>query len=865
MASKNEQRKIQIIADGTQVNATFNDMAGAAKLLQNQLRKLPPESEEFAKKSEQLKGVKSRMNEVKGEVFGVEKAQKELNGELMNMIPFGSEIQGIAGKFGQWTGILKNVSGGFGMLSKAIIGTGFGALVIVLGLIINYLMNTQDGIDKVTAVTRPLTAIFDRLIGVLQVLGGKLFKQLADAVKNPRQAFQDFVDFLEQNLMNRLKSVGVGFEALQMIMNGDIIDGAKRLGDAMIQAGTGVEDGMNKLGEAAKNTRDWVNDSIDYGTQLDQLHKKIEKDEIDMIRRRKELELVAKQQNFIVEDETKSYEERREAAAKALAAQEELEQMLIEHMDDKIRLKNLEHQANDTLRADDKELAEMESQRAEMAASVVEMRTTMRNKLNVVNKQEAAEHKKMLDEKAKAEDENQKRIAKLREEYAKASLEAEHAVEDLRIAVMEEGTAKKLAKLELDTQRELEAMEIKRNQLLENEALTLQERQRVIDEFNEMQRLKEEEAEAERKELEEAKREEALAEKLTKLGEEQEMEALQLEEAYINAVDKEFEQKQKLLEINREYAAQRLALLEASGKGETLEAQKLKNSILSIEKEISDGKIDHAKRTEDAKKELREVGHSSAKDMLALGLELLSEESQGRKNFVSAMKALEVGRVITDGISEVQAIWKNSNANAMNILFPGSGAIMAAVQTAAAVARTGMAVNKIRSTQYATGGGTGSGNLIDMAFNNGAWEMPGGQRTNWVGSYAKGGPINSPSFGVIGEAGAEWVSPNWMLKSPKYANIIGYLESERRKGRAFAEGGSTASTLTIPQNSGASADLQQQLQMMEQAQEQTELLREILSTVGEWPTKLRVLNDPRETRDALNVINDIEADSRISR
>ena len=73
MASNTEQRKIKIIADGSQVNATFNDMTAAAKLLQNQLKKLPPESAEFAKKSEQLKGVKKNINDLKGDVYGTEK------------------------------------------------------------------------------------------------------------------------------------------------------------------------------------------------------------------------------------------------------------------------------------------------------------------------------------------------------------------------------------------------------------------------------------------------------------------------------------------------------------------------------------------------------------------------------------------------------------------------------------------------------------------------------------------------------------------------------------------------------------------------------------------------------------------------
>jgi hypothetical protein len=42
---------------------------------------------------------------------------------------------------------------------------------------------------------------------------------------------------------------------------------------------------------------------------------------------------------------------------------------------------------------------------------------------------------------------------------------------------------------------------------------------------------------------------------------------------------------------------------------------------------------------------------------------------------------------------------------------------------------------------------------------------------------------------VAGEAGREWIAPNWMLQNPRTANIIGMLESARRDRRAFASGG----------------------------------------------------------------------------
>jgi hypothetical protein len=148
----------------------------------------------------------------------------------------------------------------------------------------------------------------------------------------------------------------------------------------------------------------------------------------------------------------------------------------------------------------------------------------------------------------------------------------------------------------------------------------------------------------------------------------------------------------------------------------------------------------------------------------------------------------------------------------------------------------------------------------------GSWNMPNGQSAKDVGSFAGGGHVGSASFGVIGEAGSEWVGPNWMMRSPKYANIFGYLEAERRRATPFAVGGVTASApMQLPSTAGGTPDLQQMLSMIEQFGEMNLKLDAIASILEQWPSKLRVYNDPRDIMDGVRVLNEIEADSRINR
>src|SRR5690606_22877755 len=109
---------------------------------------------------------------------------------LAEMNPFNVSISVFIQNAQKAGGVLPLLSNGFkavatgisGMTKAAIafIATPIGAVIaavgLVLGAIINYLKSTQAGMDAVTKVTRPLTAIFESLVGVLQDVVKWLFE-----------------------------------------------------------------------------------------------------------------------------------------------------------------------------------------------------------------------------------------------------------------------------------------------------------------------------------------------------------------------------------------------------------------------------------------------------------------------------------------------------------------------------------------------------------------------------------------------------------------------------------------------------------------------------------------------------------------
>ncbi len=862
MASKTEQRKIQIIADGTSVNASMQEMQKASRLLWQEMSKLPANSEEFVKKSQQFQEVKKRLDDTKTAANGTQKSLNELTNEALQMSPIGGIINMITGAFGKARMAVNLVTTSFHTLKGAIIATGLGALIVVLGLLINYFTSTQDGIDKVNRVLEPMRVLVQRLKGVFQQLGGYLAGSFTQAINNPKKAFQSFVDFIQTNFMNRIKAVGVAFEGVQKIISGDIIGGLKTLGDSMIQATTGVTGGTDKMNNAFKATSGFISDSVKQGQLLADMNVKIEQSEIELTTARSELNKKYQDAMEIAKDATKSEQERREAARLAQAAENELLDKEQQFMDQKIERKKLEQSFNDTSREGYQELAQLEAERTQFEIDASKRRTKARSLENTIVKEIHAENQKRSDEARKKEEENSKKIAQLREQYLKAALDVERSIEDVRIALMDEGLAKKQAKLQVDLEREIQALEEKRKKILENETLTGEERQKIIDQFKELEDLKRQENAKKLQDAADKDREEAIKKQLSDAAEDEERELLILENSTIGAIDAEMRKKEALLEIQREYAAEKLAILEAAGEGESIQALKLKNVIKKIDQEVADNKIAEAQRAEDFKNQIQQLGFENARSWMQLGLELLGKESAGRKAFANTLKAVEIGQVVMNGIREVQAIWAGAAT-----LGPIAGPIVGGLQTGVAVARSAMAINKIRTTQYATGGATGSGKVINMIMGlNGTWYMPNGQSARNVGTFAKGGPVGSASFGVIGEAGAEWVGPNWMLRSPKYANIFGYLEAERRKATPFATGGMTgAPQPQLPQNSSATADLQQFMAMIEQFGEMKMVMEDIRDLLADWPTKLRVVNDPRDILDGVRVLNEIESDSRINR
>lgn len=413
--------------------------------------------------------------------------------------------------------------------------------------------------------------------------------------------------------------------------------------------------------------------------------------------------------------------------------------------------------------------------------SVGELEAMLESETDAAHKKLIQKQIKHLKEVEKNEKKSQEELKKAREKYNDAVIKSEDELEKLRIDVRLTGVERDVAMLKLKHDRELRELEKHRQDILANAAITEDEKAALLAQYEEQRQLKEEEFEAAKAEKQKAKQEEDLEKWFERLEEEEALKAAALEEQYLNTLIAEFEHDQALLELKKGTMQQKLDLIKQFGNEESLEAKKLKNEILQTDKEIAEGKVENTKKTVEAKRKLEQAGYDNAKMFLDFGLDLLSQDEAARKKNAEAIKAFTIGKIFVNLAQEISGYMTHEGSVA-------TFGVLGGIKAALATARAFMSAKQVQAQAFAVGG-----NTLPMVQVGGTWQMASGHSGGSVGAFAAGGDVKSARLGLIGEAGAEWVMPNWMLRSPKYAATYQWLESERQKGiSAFATGGPTA-------------------------------------------------------------------------
>lgn len=267
------------------------------------------------------------------------------------------------------TGATSKLTTSTKLFRLALVSTGIGAIVVILGSLVAYLTSTAEGMDRITSVTRPLQAVLRGLMGILQTIGKVFF----DAFTNPRKAIDDIYNFVKNEVIPLFRNFS------------DVLMGIATLDFS--RAKNGVNGITDAVKSATQSVGDFFVETWNTGKEIDRVMKDIRDSELDMIKTQGQLNRTIREQGEIARDSAKSEAERRRAAESALSAINTLTEKQIAIQQKRIDLIKLENKGTLDSYQSQKDLAEAQAELDNIQANAAQQRISITSALNRAQRQ----------------------------------------------------------------------------------------------------------------------------------------------------------------------------------------------------------------------------------------------------------------------------------------------------------------------------------------------------------------------------------------------------------------------------------------------------------------------------------------------
>jgi uncharacterized coiled-coil DUF342 family protein len=246
------------------------------------------------------------------EVFDAHKESVDALGGAFNKIKesnegFGPILDDVSKGFNAMKSGVSAVKTGFDSVGSAIKTTGFGLLVLVLQSLVEYFTTNTEGLKKLhgamAVVEKVVTAVKNGFAGMGEIM--------VNAFSHPMQSLEKIGTFLKDNLLNRLKAIGV-------ILDGIIHLDFKKIGDGLIQSVTGVTNGTDKIKKAYNDTKKAIVKTYEEGTVAEEKMAKAKKAADDLAKKREQIAQLA----IDTEDKLKAIDAEDKKVKEKIAQQE---------------------------------------------------------------------------------------------------------------------------------------------------------------------------------------------------------------------------------------------------------------------------------------------------------------------------------------------------------------------------------------------------------------------------------------------------------------------------------------------------------------------------------------------------------------
>jgi hypothetical protein len=337
MSQNVRQEVIQLIVDGKQVTASYNELKKGQREVIKNLRDLEEGTEDYIKEAQKLNRINKQLDDVQTNLKDVGKEWRKQRSEIKEGIRdnirgfnmFGVSVGDVSDKYKLLSGSIGGTSKTLKIFKTALIATGIGAFVVLIGSLLSYFKRFQSGQEIINKLLAQMGAVVDVVLD-----------RLGNLVVAAQHFFNGDFDKAAETFKNSFK--GIGDEMSREVkLAGEISDG---------------------LAE-------------------------IEKRQAALILTNAERERDVKALNKIAEDTTKSAQERLDAANLAIAIETQRMQDAVSIQRDKVALLEKEYDRSEGTTEDLVALNEERARVLELETQSLELQTTLQNKRNILQDQ----------------------------------------------------------------------------------------------------------------------------------------------------------------------------------------------------------------------------------------------------------------------------------------------------------------------------------------------------------------------------------------------------------------------------------------------------------------------------------------------
>lgn len=357
-------------------------------------------------------------------------------------------LGGVPSKFKNAVGGIKKLSGGFKSLRAAIISTGIGALVIALTSLATFFTKTQRGAEMLEKAQAGLGAAFAVITDKVSALG----EGLVNVFTNPIESIKNFASSIESFVIGKVQQLIDGFgvlgKAVSALFRGDFSEAAELAKEGFTKVGDSVlalnpatailyqvaDVVVNDLAPAIATATTKAVALADASIRLRQSQRDLR---VEMAESRRDI----KAYNLIAEDTTKGFEERIEAAQRAIDIERGLMSERQRQAEEELRIHNQRMKLSENTEEDYEKQAELQARVFELQTESLEMQTTLNNKLNTLEQARTAEIEAAEKARTDALQKELEERQKLEEKAAKDRAEFDAKVEAARAQLQTEARA----------------------------------------------------------------------------------------------------------------------------------------------------------------------------------------------------------------------------------------------------------------------------------------------------------------------------------------------------------------------------------------------------------------------------------------